>query len=94
MRALVPIWMNPIPERSHDAPMTISPLSRPFGPLNKDQRIDFRPLSLLIGVWSSPGAWASSSFSLARGTRSPSGGLGLSGGGAGGEKGLWNSYPR
>jgi hypothetical protein len=37
---------------------------------------------------------APSSASRAHGTRSPSGGLGLSGGGTGGEKGLWNSYPR
>jgi hypothetical protein len=32
--------------------------------------------------------------SRARCTRSPSGRQRLSGGGAGGEKGLWNSYPR
>jgi hypothetical protein len=38
----------------------------------------------------SPGAAAS----RARCTRSPSGRQRLSGGGAGGEKGLWNSYPR
>jgi hypothetical protein len=45
-------------------------------------------------VTSRPGAWAPSSASQVRGQRSPRGRQRLSGGGAGGEKGLWNSYPR
>jgi hypothetical protein len=41
-----------------------------------------------------PGAWAPSSASQVRGPRLPRGRQRLSGGGAGGEKGLWNSYPQ
>ena len=44
-------------------------------------------------VWSSPGALAPSSASRVRGPRSPSGRQRLSGGGAGGEKGLYFAYP-
>jgi hypothetical protein len=40
-----------------------------------------------------PGALAPSSASRVRGPRSPSGRQRLSGGGAGGEKGLYFSYP-
>ena len=68
--------------------MTIFPLCRPFESLNTGERIDFRPLGLLQGGLEQPRRLAPSSASRARGTRSPGGGLGRSGGGAGGKRGF------
>jgi YycE-like protein len=73
--------------------MTISPPLIHLRPLSTDQRLDFRPLACYKVVWSSPGALAPSMVSWhadAAASLTPQ----APGRRRGGEKGLWNSYPR